>query len=482
MRSKLYVDWGISGVFKQKKRKNIFYYWSRRYLTTLLVGLVIIAVLSVVWIRQTTVDNRLNLMHIVAQEIADRVVSTNGRILAGPLFEEILRKRSEELQVNEPPTGIVVSAEGEILITNNRERTFKNRGDYLEESLYKTNESTITLEGNEKAYVVSEPIKSDSETLGYIVLVNEKSVLSSINHEYRLLAAMLGGVGLLGWAVIYYMTKKVSKPLKETATAAKQVSEGNYDINLTDIPKERELAELMGSFSEMADKLKRLEDMRNELLAGVTHDLKTPVTSMSGLIQAVKDEIVDGEEAKEYLDLSLKEMERLQTMIQDLLSFNTYVSGSFPIQKKHQDLHLILRDFEKQWRSDPSHTPLRMECPAEAMKMKVDDHRVKQILLNVVQNADHAVKDNDGSITLAVHHSNDYVDIDVSDTGDGIPSEEQGLIFERFYRGEAKKLKERGLGLGLPLSRMLARALGGDLLLRHSSGSGTTFTLRLPKE
>lgn len=103
MTSKHCGDWGISGVYKPEKRKTIFHYWSRRYLATLLIGLILIAAGSVWWIKKTTVDHRLNLMHIVGQEIADRIVTTNGRILSGPLFEEILRNRAGELDVSETP-------------------------------------------------------------------------------------------------------------------------------------------------------------------------------------------------------------------------------------------------------------------------------------------------------------------------------------------------------------------------------------------
>ncbi|MCA1023554.1 sensor histidine kinase [Halobacillus litoralis] len=478
MTSKHCGDWGISGVYKPEKRKTIFHYWSRRYLATLLIGLILIAAGSVWWIKKTTVDHRLNLMHIVGQEMADRIVTTNGRILSGPLFEEILRNRAGELDVSETPAALIVTDQGEILVTNQRGGQIRNAGDYVDESLYQKTESVVSLDRNQRAYVISEPIESGEETLGYVVLVNDKETLSRLNQEYGLLALLLGGVGLLGWGVIYYLTRQLSKPLKETARAARMVSEGSYDIQMSSPPKEKELAELMDSFTDMAAKLKQLEEMRTELLAGVTHDLKTPVTSMSGLIQAVKDDIVEGSEAKEYLDLSLKEMERLQVMIQDLLSFNTYAAGALPMYKKHQMLRPILTHFQKQWQSDPDHIQLDVHFPEEEVALPVDDHRLKQILFNLVQNAGQAVQE--GKVMIDVTQDASHLIMNISDNGPGIPEEEQPLIFERFYRGKNKKLKQRGLGLGLPLSRMLAEAHGGKLELTRSSENGTIFTLKLP--
>lgn len=146
--------------------------------------------------------------------------------------------------------------------------------------------------------------------------------------EFQLLFTMLISLGLLGWLVIYLLTKKLSTPIKEVADAAKQIVMGNYDIHLEKDRREDEIYELIHSFKEMADRLRQLELMRTELLAGVTHELKTPVTSISGLVQAVKDDIVGGEEAKEFLEICSKETVRLQKMVEDLLDFNSLPSAT----------------------------------------------------------------------------------------------------------------------------------------------------------
>ncbi|WP_198162657.1 sensor histidine kinase [Halobacillus mangrovi] len=459
-------------------------HWSLRYLTTLLIGLVIIAVISIVWIRKTTIENRLDLSHLVAQEISDRIVNTNGRILAGPLFKDILEERSTLLNLAQPPTAVVLSEDGRV-IANNQGPGFPSQpNEQLPSSIYKTRESTLTLEDGEKAYIISEPIKNNSETIGYVVLVQRESTLANINQEYRLLAVLLASLGLLGWLVIFYLTKHLSRPIKETVQAARQVSQGDYDIQMSHPPKEKELAELTETFTEMADRLKKLENMRTELLAGVTHDLKTPVTSISGLIQAVKDGIVEEEEAQEYLELSMKEIERLQAMIGDLLSFNTFVSGSLPISNRKQQLMPILKDLQKQWATTEKTPELQLKLPKTSeILVNLDDHRVKQILMNLLINAKHSMAFKEGIIQLIVSDPyNGYVDFKIKDQGSGIAEKDKDLIFERFYRGESKKLQVSGLGLGLPLSQMLAQALGGDLFLEETSSEGTTFTLKIPYE
>jgi signal transduction histidine kinase len=214
------------------------------------------------------------------------------------------------------------------------------------------------------------------------------------------------------------------------------------------------------------------------LLAGVTHDLKTPVTSISGLIQAVRDDVVSGEEKEEFLDISLKEVSRLQKMIEDLLDFNSLSSGAFSIRPENCDMNKLVQDIVRQWAlAQKGHFHYRVEVPSETICRSTDPYRLQQIMINLLNNAYHAI-DEDGSITVILSEKF----IEVHDTGSGVAEEEQPYIFERFYRGEQKKLKIRGLGLGLPFSKLLAGALHANLFLKESSAKGSTFTIMWEEE
>ncbi|MGG1572240.1 HAMP domain-containing sensor histidine kinase [Fictibacillus sp. NRS-1165] len=230
---------------------------------------------------------------------------------------------------------------------------------------------------------------------------------------------------------------------------------------------------MVTSFEEMTQRLTQLEKLRAELLAGVTHDLKTPVTSISGLIQAVRDGIVTGEERQEFLDITLKEIGRLQTMIADLLDFNSLSAGAFTIHPETCNLNELIPIIIREWSvTQQSDIHCSVNVPDELIYKKTDPLRLQQILINLLNNAVQAMNGN-GRITVSVSERS----IDVADTGTGIPENEQPYIFERFFRGEKKKLKVRGLGLGLPFSRMLAKALGGNLILKESSPNGSTFSM-----
>ena len=260
-------------------------------------------------------------------------------------------------------------------------------------SFYEKRQVEINLKDGTKAFSISEPIKAGDEVLGYVVMISLEKDLAKVQQEYRLLGIMLVSLALLGWLVIYYLSRKLAAPISKVAQAARQVSDGNYEIELTHEAKEKEIYELVDSFKQMASKLQHLEQLRSELLAGVTHDLKTPVTSISGLIQAVRDEVVPEEEAKEFLDISLKEVDRLQRMIADLLDFNSFSAGAIPIRKEWVDLTELLKEITEQWRRaqvDKNFT-LNLTLPEESLHAYVDPLRIEQVLINLLNNGKQAI-------------------------------------------------------------------------------------------
>jgi signal transduction histidine kinase len=327
-------------------------------------------------------------------------------------------------------------------------------------------------------YSVKSPILENDKQIGWVVLMQSADELSEVNQEYRLLFILLGGLGLLGWLVIYLLSKKILRPIQDVAHAAAQIKEGNYDLNLNTDSNEQEIFELVSSFAQMTNRLMQLEKLRAELLAGVTHDLKTPVTSISGLVQAVRDGVVTGEERQEFLDITLKEVTRLQTMIADLLDFNSLAAGAFSIRMENCNMNELVQNIVREWGlTKPQHIDYQVVVPNETLYRNIDPLRLQQIMINMLNNSYQSL-DGQGSILVMLSESG----IDIKDTGSGIPEAEQAYVFERFFRGEKKKLKVRGLGLGLPFSKMLANALNGDLILTESSSRGSTFSIIWNKE
>ncbi len=469
----------------EQKRVSLLRYWTIRYLVTLVIGLAIIGFVTGIIIRQTTLNKNIDIDRYLAEEVAARMLDQIvGTDIPTDGNDELFYNRQKLLELSGSPSIYIVDPNGTILMEN-RSKNHLNISSFSQKLISSDKEvrKLNDIEGKDY-YLVKRPIALNDSVLGWVVVMQSEDELTSVNQEYMLLSLMVLSAAMLGWAAIYILSKRLLKPIENVAKAAKEVEAGNYDVELNEKVKEQEVYDLVHSFKEMAHKLEQLESIRAELLAGVTHELKTPVTSISGLLQAVNDEVVTGDEAKEFLAISLQETNRLQKMVSDLLDFNSFAANAIPVNKKPSLIGESIKEMVYQWSliQDNAGIEVTINKPEEDIEIYTDTLRLQQIMLNLLNNAKQAIQV-DGKITITVYSADtESLAIDIRDNGTGIPVAEQDLIFERFYRGEEKKYKVRGLGLGLPFSKMLAKAMGGDLKLKESSREGTVFTITLPFE
>ncbi|MEY9977151.1 ATP-binding protein [Lysinibacillus sp. RC79] len=471
-------------MFKKNKRISLRNYWTSRYLLTLFVGLAIISFISAAWIRHTTFQNRLEMMEFIADETVFRLTDTSGQN-NGPMngIPGFIGNRERSTMREIDPVLYVVDTAGNI-VSSNRPMppgSEKNVANLLggEE---RTKKITVTSEGQELVqYVVKRKLERDNKEVGWVLVLEKKENLTKVNQAYGLLALLIGALAVLGWGAIYFLSKRLAHPIKQVAEAAKQVQEGNYTVDLPQNIKEEEIYELVTSFKEMANKLEQLEKTRTELLAGVTHELKTPVTSISGLLQAVKDGVVTGQDASEFIQMALVETTKMKTMVGDLLAYNHFAVDAIPVKLETMNVNQLVRDAVAQWEvmQDDENVKIQMDFLADSVDVQADVVRIQQIVTNLLTNAKQAMQE--GIVIITLVEKEDAVFITVKDTGHGIPQEDQAFIFERFYRGENKKYAIRGLGLGLSLSKMMAQSIGGDLRLIDSNSSGTCFEITLKK-
>ncbi|WHY83769.1 HAMP domain-containing sensor histidine kinase [Siminovitchia fortis] len=464
-----------------KKKISLQRYWTTRYLLTIIIGLVIMAIVSALWIRHTTLENRLHMLEFMAEETANRLVA-NEEPAIPPLNEVpgLFSERGDLLNMESNPSIYITDSRGAILANNRPQSPLKR----FDPTLLNNPKEVIKLseKGYEPFYMVKKPIEFDSVLLGWVVITETQANLSKVNQEYQQLTIMIVSLALIGWAAVYILSRKLSKPIKEVSKAAEQVRKGNYEVDLPSDAKAEEVDELIHSFKEMSQQLQKLESLRTELLAGVTHELKTPVTSISGLLQAIDEEVVSGEEAKEFLEISLKETAKMRTMVEDLLAFNSFAANAVPLTMEEHSINELVKESVYQWEAGKPVAGLTVEVKPlqDDASVRVDGVRLQQIMTNLLNNAGQAMA-LPGKIEVIMNESQSKVMIDIKDTGTGIPQEEQSFIFERFYRGQEKKYKVGGLGLGLPYSKMMAQAMNGDLELIESTSSGTTFRISLPK-
>ncbi|KKB74902.1 MULTISPECIES: two-component system histidine kinase PnpS [Bacillus] len=236
-------------------------------------------------------------------------------------------------------------------------------------------------------------------------------------------------------------------------------------------------------FHDMTER-KQLEEMRKDFVANVSHELKTPITSIKGFTETLLDGAMNERETlQQFLSIILKESGRLETLIQDLLDLSKIEQQNFTLNIQDCDIGEILAEIEMllKNKAEERGIALKLEKPEEPAIASGDPHRLKQIFLNLVNNA-LTYTPEAGSVTISAEVLEDAVQVKVKDTGIGIKKAEIPRIFERFYRIDKDRSRNSGgTGLGLAIVKHLVEAHHGEIDVESEQGKGTVFTVRLKR-
>ncbi|MEE0450733.1 HAMP domain-containing sensor histidine kinase [Peptacetobacter sp.] len=225
----------------------------------------------------------------------------------------------------------------------------------------------------------------------------------------------------------------------------------------------------------------RAENMRKDFVANVSHELKTPLTSISGFAETLKlNENIDKETRNRFLTIIDGEANRLRRLIEDILTLS-FIENDKKEEKEAINLYSVYRRVEDMLMISARTKNISLNCDAdETIKIAANADYVKQIILNLVDNAIKYTPEN-GNVNVKIFADKDDAVIKVSDTGMGIPKEDQARIFERFYRVDKARSREiGGTGLGLAITKHIAMNLGGTISVESELEKGSTFTVRIP--
>jgi len=224
---------------------------------------------------------------------------------------------------------------------------------------------------------------------------------------------------------------------------------------------------------------RRLERARRDLVANVSHELKTPLAAIKGLLELLQDGGVDARHQREFLGLMSGEADRLERLVEEQLQLARLDAGGLPLERERFDLDDLVEGVVASRRPLAEREGVVMRARGDGpVPVHADPARIEQILLILVDNALRHTPAG-GEIEISAGRTDDAALLSVRDTGEGIPLEEQAFVFDRFYRGDPSR-EGRSAGLGLAIARALAQAHGGQIDLVSAPGAGSTFTLRLP--
>lgn len=289
--------------------------------------------------------------------------------------------------------------------------------------------------------------------------------------------------GLLAAAIALVLTfvlsRRMSSPIGALAATARRLGRGDLSqrVQLRDRGEVRELAQ---AFNSMAVDLERLEQLRRNLVADVAHELRTPLSNIQGYVEAIRDGVMKPDGAT--LDSLNEEAALLSRLVDELQELSLAEAGELKLVYLEEDVTELIRRAAVSWQPQvvAKGMSLSVDLPDKLPSVNIDWQRINQVLHNLLENAvAHTGKG--GIITVAAAERGDWVEISVSDTGEGIPAQDLPNIFERFYRVDRSRARATGgSGLGLTIAKRLVEAHGGKIEAQSKLGRGSRFSFTIP--
>jgi len=325
---------------------------------------------------------------------------------------------------------------------------------------------------------------SDGRTVTCAVFscVSSGSVQAVVGASLKTLIMASLWVFLAALIAVYFITEQITSPLKNMSRAAKSFAAGKFDVRV-DESGDDEVAELAAAFNAMAESLKNAEEMRSSFLANVSHDLKTPMTTISGFIDAILVGAIPPEQQTEYLERIKNEVLRLSRLVRQLLDISRVQAGERKFEFADFDVcemaRQILLSFEQ--KIDEKRLEVDFDCDDFNMMANADKDAIHQILYNICDNAVKFSRDG-GALQISVkQRENDKkIVISVFNEGVGIPEADIPFVFERFYKTDKSRgLDKTGVGLGLYISKAIINAHGEEIHVESKQGENCRFWFTL---
>jgi len=302
-------------------------------------------------------------------------------------------------------------------------------------------------------------------------------------------SVLVGGMVLLTCIMLSInLSRSVLAPIQELRDAAINIAEGNLDFEVMAC-EDRELNALCQSFDEIRKKLKasaeqqyQNKEERNMLMANLSHDMRTPVTTIKGYLEGIKDGVADTpEKQSRYLDTIYSKTLILERLLDNMTEYSELELGRMQYAFEYVDLTAYLKDLVEDYKRDIELADLKFEFSLldEPLTIVADRSKLKRVLDNLISNA---VKYNrkNGTVSLTTETDQKGALIKISDSGSGIKSDDLNKFFDGFYRGDASRSNIKGNGLGLTIARQIINSHRGKIWMKSEKNVGTEVYIYLP--
>ncbi|EMT39837.1 Signal transduction histidine kinase [Thermoanaerobacter thermohydrosulfuricus WC1] len=332
---------------------------------------------------------------------------------------------------------------------------------------------------NERVLHVSVPVKNK---LNYVAILRLSSSLEEVSNIIKRLVLFLALVltvsSLVALIIGFFIANELTKPLEMVKKATQEMAKGNFKVRAEKTSND-EIGILADSFNKMAEELGQLEEMKNEFISNISHELKTPLTSIKGFAITAMDLVEKNSELYEYLNIIDEETDRLSRLVDELLDFSKIELNKIKLSFEEVELDKLIEDTVAILRPHASNYGVNLICKKKIDRVVIngDVNRLKQVLVNIIDNGIKACS-RGKYVKVFLDIKDKKAVIRIEDQGQGIPQEEIKYIFDKFYRG--KNNKYSGTGLGLAISKKIIEEHKGTITVESEVGKGSVFTIELP--
>ncbi|WP_026679335.1 sensor histidine kinase [Fictibacillus gelatini] len=329
---------------------------------------------------------------------------------------------------------------------------------------------------NVLANTIGVPIKVNDQTYALFIRPNVEVQFGELRIFFAIILLFTIVLSIL---FVLVSTRYIVKPIIKLTDATKQLAQGKYNIKLN-VKRRDEIGKLASHFSQMARSLEQLEEMRQEFVSNVSHEIQSPLASIQGFSQTLQTENLSEDERQTYLSIIENESRRMSQLSKQLLTLASLDKEENILEKSTFDvaaqMKQVLMMTEWSWRE--KELAIDMELPSAFIR--ADEKLLHQVWTNLITNS---IKftENGGSISLRLRKNDGECQIEIKDTGIGISEKDLPHIFNRFYKADkARSRKEGSSGLGLAITKKIVELHGGHIHVESQLGKGTTFIVNLP--
>lgn len=334
----------------------------------------------------------------------------------------------------------------------------------------------------EEQLSVFAPISSNYKVRGYVVIhYPMKSLEVSCNNLLNISYLMLVIMFLLSLIILFFFTEMVYIPLRKIIDATEQYASGNMHYEFQ-VESADEMGYLAASLSYMASEIARSEDDQKKFVANVSHDFRSPLTSIKGYLEAMIDGTIPQELHEKYLNILLNETERLTKLTNSLLTLNNLNTKGLLLDKSTFDINTVIRNTAAAFEGICRQKTIAIELilTGDVLLVTADIGKIQQVLYNLLDNAI-KFSHHDSVIKLETTEKHNKVFVSVKDSGIGIPKDALKLIWDRFYKSDLSRGKDKkGTGLGLSITKEIINSHGEHINVISTEGVGSEFIFSLP--